>query len=48
MTNVNLSFNKNYDQENLINDRSVSWEGFDKTELLQGNFFIFSNLIILT
>lgn len=34
MTNVNLSFNKNYDQENLINDRSVSWEGFDKTELL--------------
>ena len=26
--------NENYDQETLLNDRSINWKGFEKADLL--------------
>ena len=35
MTTPKPSNEKSYDQESLLNDRSVRWEGFDRKELLE-------------
>jgi MoaA/NifB/PqqE/SkfB family radical SAM enzyme len=34
MTVSKLTFQRSYDQESLLNDRSVNWKGFDKQNLL--------------
>ena len=34
MANLRLNVRKSYDQESLLNDRSVNWKGFDKEGLL--------------
>lgn len=34
MVNIRLKFQKNYDQESLLSDRSVNWKGYSRDELL--------------
>ena len=34
MTEAKQSIQRSYDQQSLLNDRSVNWKGFNKDELL--------------